>query len=204
MPYTACPGERCCSEPSPLVKARAQLPAGHRCCPLLSPAPCPRHAPKGASPRKRPGLPPGGCAVVSVGVDPGRRRRGSNPVPCWFGVRGRGGECHVTCVFHSPSVTARARRGPAVSDAVRTQRGPSCRRPPPWAREAEWLAGLCCWPKGVIEPTAGASTSSCARGVVKPFGGRVGTRPPKSGSTRRGPSRSRRFRSRPREDRPGK
>src|SRR5215211_2591813 len=35
MPYTACPGESCCSEPSRLVKARAQLPAGHRCCPLL-------------------------------------------------------------------------------------------------------------------------------------------------------------------------
>ena len=30
MPYTACPGERRCSEPSPLVKARAQLSAGHR------------------------------------------------------------------------------------------------------------------------------------------------------------------------------
>jgi hypothetical protein len=46
MPYTACPGERRCSEPSPLVKARAQLPAGHRCCPLLSPASCPRCAPR--------------------------------------------------------------------------------------------------------------------------------------------------------------
>jgi hypothetical protein len=46
MPYTVCPGERRCSEPSPLVKARAQLPAGHRCCPLLSPASCPRHAPR--------------------------------------------------------------------------------------------------------------------------------------------------------------
>jgi hypothetical protein len=29
---------------APLVKSRAQLPAGHRCCPLLSPASCPRHA----------------------------------------------------------------------------------------------------------------------------------------------------------------
>jgi hypothetical protein len=44
MPYTARPGERRCSEPSPLVRARAQLPARHRCCPLLSPASCPRHA----------------------------------------------------------------------------------------------------------------------------------------------------------------
>jgi hypothetical protein len=34
MPHTARSGERRCSEPSPLVKARAQLPAGHRCCPL--------------------------------------------------------------------------------------------------------------------------------------------------------------------------
>src|SRR4029453_3834263 len=46
MPWTVCSGERRCSEPSPLVKARAQLPAGHRCCPLLSPASCPRHAPR--------------------------------------------------------------------------------------------------------------------------------------------------------------
>jgi hypothetical protein len=46
MPYTACPHEHCCSEPSPLVKASAQLPAGYRCCPLLSPASCPRHAPR--------------------------------------------------------------------------------------------------------------------------------------------------------------
>jgi hypothetical protein len=46
MPYTPCPGERRCSEPSPLVKARAQLPAGYRCYPLLFPAACPRHAPR--------------------------------------------------------------------------------------------------------------------------------------------------------------
>ena len=46
MPWTACPGERGCLEPSPLVKARAQLSAGRRCCPLLSPASCPRHAPR--------------------------------------------------------------------------------------------------------------------------------------------------------------
>jgi hypothetical protein len=51
MPWTACPPERCCSEPSPLVKAGAQLPAGHRCCPLLSAASCPRHAPRAPSPQ---------------------------------------------------------------------------------------------------------------------------------------------------------
>src|SRR4029450_10303310 len=45
MPWTACPRERGGGGPSPLVRARAQLSAGHRCCPLLSPAPCPRHAP---------------------------------------------------------------------------------------------------------------------------------------------------------------
>jgi hypothetical protein len=46
MPWTVCPGERRCSEPLPLVKAGAQLSAGYRCCPLLSPASCPRHAPR--------------------------------------------------------------------------------------------------------------------------------------------------------------
>jgi hypothetical protein len=51
MPWTVCPRERRCFEPSPLVKARAQLPAGHRCCPLLSPASCPRHAPRAPSPQ---------------------------------------------------------------------------------------------------------------------------------------------------------
>ena len=34
-----------CSEPSPLVKDRSLLSARYRCCPLLSPSPCPRHAP---------------------------------------------------------------------------------------------------------------------------------------------------------------
>src|SRR5829696_5230354 len=46
MPWTACPRERRCFEPSPLVKARARLPTGHRCCPLLTPASCPEHAPR--------------------------------------------------------------------------------------------------------------------------------------------------------------
>jgi hypothetical protein len=45
MPYTACRRKRCCSEPSPLVMARARLSAGHRCCPLVSPGSCLRHAP---------------------------------------------------------------------------------------------------------------------------------------------------------------
>jgi hypothetical protein len=51
MPWTVCPRERHCSEPLPLVKAGAQLPAAHRCCPLLSPAPCPKHAPRALSPQ---------------------------------------------------------------------------------------------------------------------------------------------------------
>src|SRR5829696_6683563 len=51
MPWTVCPRERRCSEPLPLINARAQLPAGHRCCPLLSPASCPKHAPRALSPQ---------------------------------------------------------------------------------------------------------------------------------------------------------
>src|SRR5215216_3818306 len=45
MPYTACRHEHCCSEPSPLVNAGSRLTARYRCCPLMSPGPCPRHAP---------------------------------------------------------------------------------------------------------------------------------------------------------------
>jgi hypothetical protein len=48
MPYTARPHECRCSEPSPLVKAESRLPPRYRCCPLLSPGSCPKHAP-GAS-----------------------------------------------------------------------------------------------------------------------------------------------------------
>jgi hypothetical protein len=42
MPYTACPGERTCSNRSLLVKAREHnCPPGHYCCPLLH---APEHA----------------------------------------------------------------------------------------------------------------------------------------------------------------
>jgi hypothetical protein len=71
MPWTACPRERRCSEPSPLVKARAQLPAAHRCCPLLSPASCPRDAPK-ARPSPWPGVEPS--------PDDGRRQGRHHPL----------------------------------------------------------------------------------------------------------------------------
>jgi len=50
--------------------------------------------------------------------------RGSNPAPCCFAARGQSGGCRVTSDSDSPAVTAGARRGPAISDAVRTQRGP--------------------------------------------------------------------------------
>jgi hypothetical protein len=47
-------------------------------------------------------------------------RWGSNPAPGCFAVQGRGGERTVTCDSYSPTVTAGARQGPAVPDAVRT------------------------------------------------------------------------------------
>jgi hypothetical protein len=50
--------------------------------------------------------------------------RGSNPVQCFSAVQGRSGGPPMTCDPHSPTMTARARRGPAVPDAMRTQRGP--------------------------------------------------------------------------------
>jgi hypothetical protein len=52
-------------------------------------------------------------------------RRDSNPAPGCFAVRGRDGEGPLTCDPDSPTLTARARRGPAVPDAVRTQHGPA-------------------------------------------------------------------------------
>ena len=57
----------------------------------------------------------------------GRWVRDSNPAPGCFAVQGRGGGCLVTCDCRSPTVTARDHRGPAVPDAVRTQRGPGPR-----------------------------------------------------------------------------
>jgi hypothetical protein len=51
--------------------------------------------------------------------------RGSNPAPGCFAVRGRDGGRSLTCDADSPMLTARARRGPAVTDAVRTQHGPA-------------------------------------------------------------------------------
>lgn len=51
-------------------------------------------------------------------------RWGSNPAPRCPGLPGPGSVCAVTWDSRMPAVTARAHRGPAVSDAVRTQRGP--------------------------------------------------------------------------------
>jgi hypothetical protein len=68
------------------------------------------------------------CAKVQLADPKGScRRRDSNPAPCCFAIRGRGGGCRVTCDACSPAVTARARREPAVPDAARTQRGPGSR-----------------------------------------------------------------------------
>jgi hypothetical protein len=50
--------------------------------------------------------------------------RASNPVQRCSAGRGRSGGPPLTWDPHSPSMTARARPGPALPDAVRTQRGP--------------------------------------------------------------------------------
>ena len=55
-----------------------------------------------------------------------RRRSGIRTALGCFAVRGPSGDAPVTCDSHLPTVTARVHRGPAVSDAVRTQRGPGC------------------------------------------------------------------------------
>ena len=53
--------------------------------------------------------------------------RGSNPAPGCFAVQANNGEWPVACDADSLTLTARARRGPAVPDAVRTQHGPGRR-----------------------------------------------------------------------------
>jgi hypothetical protein len=61
-----------------------------------------------------------------------RRLRGSNPGPGCFAVQGCDGERPLTCDADSPTLPARARRGPAVPDAARTQHGAA--RPHPSGR----------------------------------------------------------------------
>jgi hypothetical protein len=58
--------------------------------------------------------------------------RGSNPAPGCFAVRGRDGGRPLTCDPDSPTLTARARRGPAVLDAVRTSTDQGARPPRAW------------------------------------------------------------------------
>ena len=93
----------------------------------------PIRRPPGGRPRRRPGnagTDPARTTGSAVGEAAGQRagggcRRGDlNPAPGYSAVRGRSGECLVTCDSRSPTPPARARRGPAVPDAVRTQRGP--------------------------------------------------------------------------------
>jgi hypothetical protein len=76
-----------------------------------------------------PPYPPLRCGLVGAGRSqdrpgPRQRLRGSNPAQCCSAVRGRSGGPPLTCDPHSPIVPARARRGPAVPDAARTQHGP--------------------------------------------------------------------------------
>jgi len=104
-------------------------------------APVAGAAPLGGPPRCGPMVAPRLSRCVKALVNDqicGCRRRGSNPAPGCFTVRGHDGGCRVTCDSGSPDVTARARRGPAVTDAVRTQRGPGSRawkaRPVPSSR----------------------------------------------------------------------
>src|SRR5215217_4934965 len=84
-------------------------------------------------------------SLIGKGADAAAVRWDSNPAPGYIAVRGRSGECHVTCDSRSPPLTAHARRGPAVSDAPRTQRGPARRI----------LASRPLLPKGNVAPGAG-------------------------------------------------
>ena len=121
------------------------------------------------------------------GQRPGRNHRsgavaeaeGSNPVRCRFAVRGRGNEWRVTFDSCSPRMIARARREPAASDAIRSQRGPepSCHlgwRVLRWPQQRPRRSGPRAWSMRVGRPYENGGRF----GISQPRGGRS-TRHPK-------------------------
>jgi hypothetical protein len=90
--------------------------------------------------------------------------RGSNPPSPRSSVRGRRCECPLTWDSCIPAVTARARPGPAVSDAVRTQRGPGGvpLAPDRYSEESEWLQGC------VAVPGSGGRHRACSGKASRP------------------------------------
>jgi hypothetical protein len=122
----------------------------------------------------------GRSSVTTCLVGKGRRPtaapwvRGSNPSPCCCAVRGRSGGWHVTCDCHSPTLTARARREPAVPDAVRTQHGP--RVPPAGGTgsvgrhgKVDSLAGGVAWSRWGGLHRTGARLAGRADVLATPF-----------------------------------
>jgi hypothetical protein len=68
---------------------------------------------------------PLGSLARAVGPAAAGGVRGSKPPPSCSSGRGPGHEGTATCGSFRPVVTGRARRGPAVPDATRTQHGPA-------------------------------------------------------------------------------
>ena len=99
----------------------------------------------------------------------GCQRMGSNPAPGCSAARVGAGECCVTCDSGTPAVTAGAHRGPAVSDATRTQRGPGRPRsrlaPVPSVRRRLRRSG---------PPRPGTGSACRARLAVSPLEGLEG------------------------------
>jgi hypothetical protein len=86
----------------------------------------------------------------------GCRRGGLNPAPCCPAGRGRSADRRVTCDSRSPTLTARARREPAVSGAARTERDQAACSERLGAGWLGWVLALVC-----LEAEASSMACSC-------------------------------------------
>jgi hypothetical protein len=119
-----------------------------------------------AEPSRRGIANPVDCGRLWHGAGGIRTRRHAN-----FALQGRGGGPSMTCAFLSPTVTARARRGPAVSGVVRTQRGPAGPHPLghrlgldilPTGHAAHGLGDVCSFAFGLLEVQAAPGDAAIA------------------------------------------
>jgi hypothetical protein len=115
----------------------------------------------------------------------GLARWDSNPAPGCFAVQGRDGERPLTCDAGSPTLTASARRGPAVPDAVRTQRGPGRRATASLGSAVGRRRWYWSKPNGQPEPVRqmpGLTAVDRSRPFLRARGGHAGLLPSRAGA----------------------